>query len=217
MPQNESDILILKPTPVFLSFLARQLPDIELPDLNSLSEDYTAYTIQKQDTEEGTLDEIERHFSSMFRHEIRRVIGDKIHKEIEGTFLDFLCCFKFELHSQIVIMESSIDEGQQLLCVKPRSVLLKWMKSSLEDQIDFTCVLEKINLAHLRENATVLVKNFKRLSEIKPFIKNFYRPIFKAEMLRMCGHEDQWPLVDSFQTFNRYFAVEVHTQLVHLQ
>lgn len=216
MAQNESDIVILKPTPVFLSFLAGQLPGIELPDIGSMPTDYTAYTIHKQDSDEATLDEIERHFQSMFRYEIRRLLGDQVHKDIEGSFLDFLCCFKFELHSQIVLMESSIDEGQQLLCVKPRSVMLKWMKSSLEDQIDMSSILKQINLSHLTENATVLVKNFKQRSEIKPFIKHFYRPIFKAEMLRMCDKAEQWPEVDSFQTFNRYFAVEVHTQLVHL-
>ena len=216
MPQNESDVLILKPTAVFLDFLSAQSPDIEFLDIRSMPTDHTAYTIAKKDTDEATLNEIERHFPSMFRHEIQRLVGDDVLKNIECTFLDFLCCFKFELHSQVVLMESSLDDGQQLLCVKPRSVLLKWMKSSFEDQIDLTHMLEKINITHLTDNATVLVKQFKQLSDIKPFIQHYYQPLFKAEMLRMCGQAEQWPEIDSFQTFNRYFAVEVHTQLVHL-
>lgn len=217
MPQNETNVLILKPTPVFLSFLAAQLPDIELPELNVLQADNTAYMINKQDSDEATLDEIERLFPEMFRHEIHRLLGPQmIGQAIEGSFLDFLCCFKFELHSQIVLMESSMDEGRQLLCVKPRSVLLKWMKTSLEDQIDVSQIFEQMDVAHFRENATVLVKNFQQLSEIKPFMKHYYRPIFKAEMLRMCEQAEQWPEIDSFQEFSRYFAVEVHSQLVHL-
>ncbi len=216
MEQSQWDVIILKPTSVFLSFLATQLPEIDLPDLRLLQIDTTAYAMRKQLNEEATLDEIERHFPRMFRHEIRRCLGEKARNEIEGSFLDFLCCFKFELHSQIVLMEPSITKGHQLLCIKPRSVLLKWMKSSIEDQEDQTSILERVNLSHLVENATIVVKNFKQLSEIKPFIQQYYRPIFKAEMLRMCDKEEQWPVVDTFQKFSRHFSVEIHTQLIHL-
>ena len=73
-----------------------------------------------------------------------------------------------------------------------------------------------MNLSHLVENATVMVKNFKQLSEIKPFIQQYYRPIFKAEMTRMCDKAEQWPVVDTLQKFNRHFSVEMHTQLIHL-
>ncbi|AHE67430.1 hypothetical protein [Legionella oakridgensis] len=216
MQPSQWEVVILKPTSVFQSFLASQLSDIELPALKVLQTDTTAYTIRRHDNEEDTLDEIERHFPSMFRYEISRWLGKDARNEIEGSFLDFLCCFKFELHSQIVLMEPSIQDGQQLICIKPRSVLLKWMKSSVEDQSELATVLEQVNLSHLAENATVVVKNFKQLSDIKPFIKHYYRPIYKAEMLRMCDRAEQWPEVDSFQTFSRYFAVEIHTQLIHL-
>jgi len=217
MQHSQWEIVILKPTQVFRSFLASQLPDIDIPNLSLLQTDTTAYVIRKHDDDEATLDELERHFTTMFRHEISRWLGEDARNKIEGSFLDFLCCFKFELHSQIVLMEPSIHEGQQLLCVKPRSVLLKWMKSSLDDQNDLSNVMERVNLTHLAENATVVVKNFKQLLDIKPFIKHYYRPIFKTEMLRMCSRAEQWPNVESFQSFSRYFSVEIHTQLIHFR
>ena len=219
MQQGESDVVILKPTAKFLSFLDAQLPDVDLPDIRALRTDHTAYTIAKQDSDEATLDEIERNFPFMFRYEISRLLGPDAYKGIEASFLDFLCCFKFELHSQIILMESSMHDAHQLLCIKPRSVLLNWIKSSYKptgDQIDLSNVLEKVNLTHLTENATVLAKNFKQLSEVKPFVQHYYRPIFKAEMIRMCETAEQWPEIDSFQMFRRYFAVEIHTQLIHL-
>lgn len=217
MQHSESDVIILKPTASFLSFLAEQQPDIDLPDISALRTNHTAYTIDKCSSDDATLDEVERHFPAMFRHEIGRLLGERACNHFEGSFLDFLMCFKFELHSNIVLMESSIDKGHQLLCVKPRSVLLKWMKTTLaEDQTGPSDVFERMNLSHITENATVLVKNFKQLSEIKPFIQHYFRPIFKAEMLRMCSDVEQWPEIDSFQTFRRYFAVEIHTQLIHL-
>ena len=217
MEQGQWEVVILKPTSVFLSFLAVQLPDIDLPDLRLLQTDNTAYVIRKHATEEATLDEIEHYFPEMFRHEISRWLGENARNEIEGSFLDFLCCFKFELHSQIVLMEPTITSGHQMLCIKPRSVLLKWMKSAIEDQDELTSILERVNLSHLVENATVVVKNFKHLSQIKPFVQHYFRPIFKAEMLRMCDKPEQWPIVDTVQSFMRYFTVGIHTQLIHLE
>lgn len=217
MLHRESDVIILKTMPSFLSFLAAQQPDLDLPDIKALRTNHTAYTIAKCDSDEATLDEVERHFPAMFRHEICRLLGDKACNHFEGSFLDFLMCFKFELHSQIVVMEPSIDKGHQLLCIKPRSVLLKWMKTTLtEHHAEPLEVFERMNLSHITENATVLVKNFNHLSDVKPFIQQYYRPIFKAEMLRMCTDADQWPEIDTFQMFRRYFAVEIHTQLIHL-
>lgn len=216
MEQNQWEVIILKPTNVFLSFLSAQLSDIDLPNLSLLQTDTTAYLFHKQPSEEATLDEIERHFPEIFRHEISRSLGQHAYNKIEGSFLDFLCCFKFELHSQIVLMEPSIDKGHQLLCINPRSVLLKWMKSSGEDKEEPTGVLERVNLSHLVENSTVIVKNFKQSSEVTSFIHQYYRPIFKAEMLRMCDKREQWPTINTFQEFSRHFTVEFHSQLIHL-
>ncbi len=216
MQQSYREVVILKPTSVFLSFLAAQGPDIELPSLDILQADTTAYTIMKQDGEEETLDEIERHFPAMFRYEINRWLGGKASNPIEGSFLDFLCCFKFEMHSQIVIMESSIEQGQSLLCTKPRSVLLKWIKSSIEEQEAPLDILERVTLSQLSENATVIIKNFESQLEIQTLLEEQYPAMFKAEVLRMSERTAHWPVVNSLADFNRYFAIEIHTQLVHL-
>jgi hypothetical protein len=216
MQPSRWEIIILKPTPVFLSFLASQLSEIELPELRLLQTDNTAYVIEKQKNDEDTLNEIERHFTKMFRHEISRWLGENARNEIESSFLDFLCCFKFELHSQIVLMESSIKEGKQLLRVRPRSVLLRWMKAAVENQSNLVSVLEKVDVSHLAENATVVVKNFSKLGQIKPFLQHYYHPIFESEMMRMCNDAEEWPIVDSYQSFSNYFAIDIHTQLIHL-
>jgi hypothetical protein len=216
MKPSQWEIIILKPTPIFKTFIQSQLPHVELPDFRLFHTDNTAYVIPKQANDEALLDAIEANFAVMFRHEICRWLGDDARNEIEGSFLDFLCCFKFELHSQIVLMDTPMSEGRQLLRIKPRSVLLKWMRDAVENDDDLTTILNKVTVKHLAENATVVVKNFQNLSEIKPFLKLNYQSIFEAEMLRMCDNTDQWPDIDSYQTFSQYFAVEIHTQLVHL-
>lgn len=216
MQQSQWEIVILKPTRVFLNFLATQVEEDLLPDYQTLLVDKTAYVIRKQEDDEATLDEIEQHFTTMFRHEIQRWLGPEASNEIEYSFLDFLCCFKFELHDHIVLMESDFNQAKQLLTIKPRNVLLKWMKSKVSDNQELTTILEDVSLNNISENATVVVKNFSELSQIKPFVKDYYLPVYEAEMSRMSDSPEQWPEVDSFETFNRYFAVEVHTQLIHL-
>lgn len=217
MDQNRWEIIILKPTSVFLSFLAAQHPGLDLPDQSLAETDSTAYVIRRQPTEEATLDEIERHYLRMFDYEISRWLGEGVPSKIQVSFLDFLCCFKFELHSQLVLMEPSINNSEQLLCIKPRSVLLKWLRSSIEDNDDeLTSILERVNLSNLVENATVVAKNFSDLSELRPFINMNYRTFFKAEMSRMCDKEEQWPSINTVDAFERYFSVDLHTQVIHL-
>ncbi|RUR17299.1 hypothetical protein ELY21_11305 [Legionella sp. km535] len=216
MHQNQSEIVVLKPTTVFLSFLASQLPENDLPSLKTLHTDNTAYVIAKQNSDEATLYEIEKHFPTMFRHEICRWLGAEARNEIETSFLDFLCCFKFELHSHIILMEPKLSDGHQVLNIKPRTMLLKWMKTAVEDQEELMTVMERVNLSQLAENSTVMVKNFTNLSKIKPFLEQYYKPIFETAMSRMSNQPDEWPEVNSFQSFSQYFEVEIHTQLIHL-
>jgi len=220
MQQCQREVIFLKPTPALLSFLAEQLPNTTLPDLNSIQIDTTAYTIPVHETDDALLDTIEHHFFYMFQYEIERLLGEEAALGIKATFLDFLCCFKFEVHSNIVLLEPSMQDGKQLLRVTPRALLLKKMQEIIEnnqdDGDDDVLVIDQLTLANLTENSTVVIKNFNQASEIKPFVQQFYRPIFKLEMMRMCEQREQWPEVLSFEDFNRYFLVDVHTNMIHL-
>lgn len=216
MHQGPSEIVVLKPTTVFLSFLASQLPESDLPSLKLLQTDNTAYVIAKHKSDEDTLNEIEKHFSTMFRHEICRWLGNDARNDIETSFLDFLCCFKFELHSHIILMEPAIENGQYLLNIKPRTVLLNWIKTSVEEDEELVDIMERVNLSHLAENSTVLIKNFADMNEIKPFLQQYFKPIFETAMSRMSHQANQWPVINSFESFSRYFSIGIHTQLIHV-
>lgn len=216
MHQGSTEIVVLRPTTVFLAFLASQLPEKDLPSLNALQTDCTAYVIKKYESVGATVDEIEKNFSTMFRHEICRWLGDNARNEIEQSFLDFLCCFKFELHSHIILMEPTLEDGKQLIIINPRPSLLEWIKEEAEREEGPEDIVQQITLSHITENATVLVKNFSNLKEIKMFVKQYYKPIFETAMSRMSNQESRWPTVNSFQTFSQYFAIEIHTQLIQL-
>lgn len=215
MHPNQHEIILLKPTAAFLSFLASHIPETRLPDLRLLQIDNTAYVLPKQNANEDTLDLIEKHFATMFRHEVYRWFGDKVPNGIDSSFLDFLSCFKFEFHNHIILMEPSMEKSHQLLLLKPRLALCNWVKAVVESQDDIIDVIDKVELVHLEENVTVLVKNFSNLTAIKPFIKECYPFLFSTIMKRILTQSGQWPLVDSWQAFSRYFAIEIHTQLLH--
>lgn len=219
MQQCQREVIFLKPTSALLSFLAKHLPDnTPLPDLNIMQRDTTAYTIPVYESDDILLNTIEHHFSYMFRYELERWMGVEATLDIHATFLDFLCCFKFEVHSNIILLEPSMQHGKQLLRVRPRAMLLKKMQEIIEhgSEDDDVLVIDQLKLANLTENSTVVIKNFHDINQIKPFVQQFYRPIFKLEMMRMCEQREQWPEMLSFDTFNRYFLMDVHTHIIHL-
>ncbi|QEY50804.1 hypothetical protein [Legionella longbeachae] len=216
MRQSQYEIVVLKPTAAFLSFLTSTLPGIKLPDLRLLQIDNTAYAFEKHHADKPILDQIEEHFSIMFGHEVFRWLGDRVQNQININFLDFLCCFKFELHHHILLMEPAIEKGHQLLLIQPRLALLNWINSSEKRQEGLQDVVEKIQLNQLEKNTTVLVRDFSNLTEIKPFIQKNFFSISATAMKYILDAPEQWPNIDSFQVFNHYFSIEIHTQLIHL-
>ena len=65
MQLKSREVILLKPTPVFLSFLAGQLPEVVLPDLHLLQTDTTAYTLPLHETEDALLETLEKNFALM--------------------------------------------------------------------------------------------------------------------------------------------------------
>lgn len=217
MYSGQYDIIILKPTRAFLSFLRTHIPEALLPALKDLQKNNTAYVIQKQEDDEATLNEIERHFVTMYRHEIQRAIKRTIDTKIEGTFLDFLCCFKIEMHSQVLLLEDNMHEGKQLVRIKPRSVLLKWMRLTADKDPNLASLVSSLNLAQLTDNATVIVKNFGEVeADINAFMHHYYQEIYEAEMVRLSEMSETWPSLQSYHDFNQYFTVTAHPELIHL-
>jgi hypothetical protein len=216
MHQDKREVFILKPTAAFLVFLSNQAPGLPLPTLKSLQKNCTAYIINRQEDDEATLNEIERHFVSIFKHEITRCLGADVAQDLHASFLDFLCCFKFELHTHLLIEENSQSEKQYALRVKPRSVMLGWVREVLEDCSDTVLTVDRISLSHLTDNATVVIKSFQSEAEVAPFLEKHYQTIFKAEMSRIHENKEDWPSIYSYEDFKNYFSTYLHTQLISL-
>lgn len=216
MQPQKVEIVITKPTCVFLAFLASQLPETHLPDLKLLQTNTTAYIIPKKGSSEACIDEIEKHFSTMFRHEIRRWLGPAAINEIENNFLDFLCCFECNFHSHIILIEPELANDLQVVKVKPRAMLLEWMKSVVADDRGLSTIVNGLEISQLRENASLIIKRLNPLSAINSFLSIYYLPIFEAVMSRMSTQSSQWPAVSTFNDFKTYFEIELHTQLINL-
>ncbi len=225
MQPEHWEILVLKPSPTFISFLRQHFPQRTIPDYGLLQSNNTAYLFHRRYSDEELLDEIELQYQPMFRYEIQRWLGDEaLHQNIEASFLDFLCCFKFEMHAHLLMMEECLLDAKQLLCVKPRSTMIKWLKEQLneavatadEDLITTVDVGYVDQINQWTENGTVLIKNLPSIYELKSFVKSHYDQLLESEMVRLCHGLKVWPEIDSYQMFCRYFVVEYHTHLIHL-
>lgn len=214
MGNGPSEIVVLRPTKVFLAFLASQLPKHNIPSMSSLQVDNTAYIIKKCDTQQGTLDEIERLSPKMFRHELCRWLGSDAHNPIVDSMMDFLCCFKLEFHTHLILLEPSLQEAHQALQLKPQIKMLHWLNSVVDEDDFLDEIMEQVTLSHLVENSTLLIKNFNTLGEIKPYLKRYYKPLFETAMSRMSNKPQQWPKIHTFEEFSHHFKVEIHTQLI---
>jgi hypothetical protein len=208
------EIVVLRPTNVFLLFLTSQLPKELVPGFKCLQTDNTAYVIKKFDTKEDTLNELERLYTKMFRHEICRWLGSDARNAIEQRFLDFLCCFKLEFHSHLIALEPSLQKEQQMVQLKPRMKLLQWVQSMVAEQPDLARIMDQVTLPDLIENASVVVKKFNHLTEIKPFLRTCYPYLFETAMSRMSNQPHKWPKINSLEAFGNYFEIELHTQLI---
>ena len=217
MSRFKSCIIILKPTSFFTSFVAEQLPDFDCPTEEDLESDCTAYTIPACDDDEAVLEHLERLFPYMFRHETTRLVGESLASNIQADFLDFLCCFRFETHTHSVFMERSMQDCEQLVCVKPKAVDLEWLPAANAEQIEVRDVLQALHAQQASQTASVLVKRFDKLADLKPLVHKYCRPLLKQDFMKKAAQLIQWPSASAMQTFNRYFAVEVHSHVVHLQ
>ncbi len=212
MPHDQSCI-ILKPTPFFVSFITEQLPDFEEVIQLEQGADNTAYTIPICDSDEDLFEHLERLYPYMFRYEVTRLFGKALADKLSADFLDFLCCFKFDVHSQPLMLGTSLKDRRQLVCVKPRTISFEWTSS--EDPIVVKDLMKTHALFTSINTTTVLIKHCDTL-DIKPLLKRYCRPLLQTNGMKQPAQVIQWPTLQSWRLFDRYFAVEVHTQLVHL-
>jgi hypothetical protein len=105
MQKVAHEIIVLKPTRRFLSFLVENRPDMQWPELPLFQKDTTAYTLPCHESDDDLLEEVERNYPRMFEHEVSRWLGEEAGQKIKGSFFDFLCFFKFELHTQLIKLQ----------------------------------------------------------------------------------------------------------------
>lgn len=217
MHQRNYQVVVLRPTAAFLSLLAIQLSESELPSLELLQTDNTSYLIPKAASDDELLELLQQFSPTIFHHEIYRWLGDKVFTGMEFSFFDFLRCFKFEIHSHILLMEPNIQQGHQALIIKPRSLLFQGIQASSTEQGAGLKQQDRVALTNMADCATVMIKNFSKLSEIKPFIERNYGSLFDLIKCRMSKNATEWPRVNSFHAFKQYFTIHIHTQLISLE
>ncbi len=111
MQKNDYEIIVLKPTSLFLLFLSALRPDIEWPSVSLFQKDATAYSLKKCHSEDGFIAQLEAHRLQMLRHEISRWVGEEASHILRISFFDFLRFFKFERHAEWMVIEPTLHHN----------------------------------------------------------------------------------------------------------
>ncbi|MDF1757950.1 MAG: hypothetical protein P1U74_06595 [Legionellaceae bacterium] len=207
---KESNILILKPTAKFIPFIQAKIPDINWTELSNVQFHSTAYIIKNIETDDDLVDEVEKLYPLMFKSELTKLIGSKHAKKITGSFFDFLCCFKFELHANAFALKSSESHRSQVVSIQPKSVPLNI--PNYNGTITLMDLCETISDACLGERKKVSVQNFSKMSEFVEFIRRNYNHIFNSDRTPDIDR----PIANEFKMFKRYFNIAMHADTVHL-
>ena len=114
MQRNECEIIVLKPTQLFRLFLKVLRPDINWSNLSLFQQDATAYSIKKSYSDDALIEQMEYHYLAMMRHEVIKWLGDDVGAVIKISFFDFLRFFKFEIHTDVMVMDSSFEAHRHI-------------------------------------------------------------------------------------------------------
>ena len=122
MQLDPREIIVLKPTASFLSFLASQAPDIILPTLKLLQTDITAYTFPLHASDDALLETIEANFELMFQKRKPSLVNiPSISMEklpIESTYSQFLLTAKLVKsrgEAKRLILQKAVEHNDKLV------------------------------------------------------------------------------------------------------
>lgn len=95
-----------------------------------------------------------------------------------------------------------IEIDRMALLLRPKQAFLDWV-NRVHD--------EGSTLAELQNDCTVLlVPLIEDENEFSQYLQGSYQSLFEQELVSWCTDSEEWPTTLDFDTFNRFFAIEVH-------
>lgn len=215
MKYKEANILILKPTVKFISFIQLNLPNLDWTSLEDLKFETTAYVVRDIQNDDDLLIELERMYLLIFNTEISKILGKKLAKKINCSFFDFLNCFKFEIHKKAALTNLITNDRQQVASIKPKSVSINVpIIAGKTNLMDICEALEQVNLASKQQ---IIVKGFNQVEELFDFIKRYYKFIFNFKF-NICSSDiaNKFNIFSDLKLLRRYLKVEMHSDSLHV-
>jgi hypothetical protein len=100
--------------------------------------------------------------------------------------------------------------NRAVLVVKPLLPFLNWLNS----------VVEKEHILSLddvrRDETTYLIPESTDEKDSEHLLQLIYTEVFEHELGGWCTEEGLWPANRSYQTFRKWFEVEIHTMVVDI-
>lgn len=96
--------------------------------------------------------------------------------------------------------------NRSILVLKPTTLFFDWFSQLPNPEY------EGLDLKDLQEDSTaVMVPFFFETDEIFEYFETVYSEFFEAELSLWCDDENDWPQDRSFETFKKWFDLELHT------
>lgn len=142
MQNSKVTVLILKPQINFLSFIESELPDFDVDF--SVDLEMSAYSFDSVTTDAGLIEKLEKIYPQILHIELNKILGSKLSRNIQGTFFDFLNCFKFEVIEE---QDASLfaDDGKTISFI-PKNVTFDVSKDDDLCIQDVCAIIEKNKL-----------------------------------------------------------------------
>lgn len=109
-------------------------------------------------------------------------------------------------------------EQQFIAIIKPREAIKEWFEKLAIYFNESPLNIDRFGLEPLRTDASVYVlpDGINRQETAAQFVKENYQFIFEKELLRIVDDSKLWPQTLDFETFSKWFQVEIHSRIIVL-
>lgn len=154
MKYSFTKALILKPQASLLVFIHNQLPNFNWKQVKIKKLQNTAYIIPDFNDEVEMLFNLQAVYIKIFRNELEKLVGSKLTKKINLSFVDFLNCFKFDYNQDLKFFKTKIFKK---ICIKQKNldIFLNFQQLKTTNLEEICEILAELN----SEKQIILVKD----------------------------------------------------------
>ncbi|WP_300441620.1 hypothetical protein [Christiangramia sp.] len=98
--------------------------------------------------------------------------------------------------------------NRNAILIKPKKVFFNWLNGVFKEE-------EPVN--SLEENNIYLVREMDSNEDVEKWLTKNFEGIFANELNDWCTDEDEWPASRTYELFQEWFSIEIHSRILDLE